>query len=116
MPDQQSMVQLSSLSLAMSSQLVVPDPTKTLRGGTWCEINAVLPDFSGMTVIACQVGSTIPGPQESNCCPSDTITALWAGATPNGWGTPIAEYLFETYPSDGPAGKYPTILNQGQKK
>jgi len=115
-PDQQSMVQLSSRSSSKSVQHVAPDPNETLRGGTWCEINAYLPDFSGMTVIACQVGPTIPGPQETDCCPIDTITALWEGATASGWGTPISNYLFETHPSDRSNVTYPIMLNQGQKK
>jgi len=97
-----------------------PDTAESLRGGTWCEINAVLPDFSALTVIACGAGGQMPGLQgpdgDYNCCPSEIYSGLFEGGAPNGKGTPAYKRLVEVYPSSAPNGEYPLLRKNGPKK
>lgn len=99
----------------------VPNDTPTLRGGTWCEINAFTPDFKNVTVVACQRGTGIPGPQNASCCPLENYQSIWTPPEgeqllPTGWNAPAAQFLFSVLPSDGPHGKYPLVMEDGQKK
>jgi len=95
---------------------VTPDDSTTLRGGTWCEINAVVPNGTLLTVIACQTGPNIPGPQVTDCCPIDTWTQLSFGGLASGVGTPMDVFMTNTHPSDADNGHYTEYEIDGQKK
>lgn len=100
---------------------VTYDNTPTMRGGSWCEINAQVPKVGAITVIPCQTGPLIPGPQNgdntilTDCCPYSNWKALYSPKGPFGHGTALSSWLRKYHPADTKTGMYPLVMSMHRK-